>query len=70
MAKVGLGAIPDSQPVKRTLTLSTDLAGLLAAYAAAWRAQTGCDIEVAQMIPHMLERFIATGFHTTLPSVR
>lgn len=58
MAKLRLGSLPDDRPVRITITMSAELQGHLQAYADAWAAETGRTIELAKIIPAIVEQFI------------
>jgi hypothetical protein len=60
MTKLRLGPIPDDRPVRITITLSATLHARMEAYAAALGDENGQRVEMVKMIPHMLERFIAS----------
>lgn len=55
-----LAKLPDRTPVKITISVSPELNGNLAAYAALYRAAYGTSEPVAELIPYMLEGFLAT----------
>ena len=60
MMKLKLGPIPDDKPVRLTITLSAELAGLLRAYADAVGSGNTKAVTVERIVPPMLERFIRT----------
>lgn len=54
-----LAKLPDRTPVRITIAVSPELNGKLAAYAALYRATYGTTEPVAELIPYMLEGFLA-----------
>ncbi len=54
-----LGKLPDRKPVKYTLTVSAEIAGLLEDYAAIYNQAYGGEAEpVEELIPYLLENFL------------
>lgn len=54
-----LGKLPDRKPVKYTLTVSAEIAGLLEDYAAIYNQAYGGEAEpIEELIPYMLEMFL------------
>jgi len=60
MMKLKLGPIPDDKPVRLTIILSAELAGLLRTYADAIGSGNSNPVTVERIVPHILERFIRT----------
>jgi hypothetical protein len=60
MKKLRLGPIPDDRPVRMTITMPATLHTRLEAYAATLSTETGQRVEIAKMIPHMLDRFMTS----------
>ena len=60
MMKLKLGPIPDDKPVRLTIILSAELAGLLRTYADAVGSGNSKPVAVERIVPHILERFIRT----------
>lgn len=60
MANLKLGLIPDEKPVKLTVELPAGVHRDLLAYGHALGRETGQNVETAQLIGPMLERFMAT----------
>lgn len=60
MAGIKLGKLPDRTPVKLTFSASPDLKQALDDYAAIYRQTYSTDEPVAELIPVMLESFLAT----------
>ncbi|MGE5515188.1 MAG: DUF2274 domain-containing protein [Bacteroidota bacterium] len=60
MPKLKLTTIPDDRPVRLTITFTGEQHRLLAAYAQAVSAEAGRAVEPAKLVPHIVERFIAT----------
>ena len=58
MPKLKLSPLPDDKPVKVTVTLSAELAGLIAAYGAAVGSSGGKTPSIERLIPPIIERFI------------
>ncbi len=57
--KLRLGPIPKAQPVRLTIALPASLKANLERYAAVHAQTWGTTVDVATLIPHMLEAFIA-----------
>jgi hypothetical protein len=55
-----LGKLPDRTPAKIAITLSPELNGALSDYAAIYRDAYGEAASVADLIPFMLEAFLAS----------
>jgi len=55
-----LAKLPDRTPVKITLTVTPDLARALADYAALYNRAYADKAEMADLIPAMLETFLAS----------
>ena len=60
MANLKLAKLPDRKPVKITITVSADLHASLQAYSATYRETYGDSEEVSELIPYMIEQFLAT----------
>lgn len=60
MADLKLARLPDRTPVKLTIAVLPDLHQRLAAYAAVYATTYGSDEPVAELIPAMLEAFLAS----------
>ena len=62
--KLKIGPLPDQTPVKRSITLARDLDADLEEYARIYRGTYGQDAKVTDLIPTMLQAFLAsdTGF--------
>lgn len=58
-AKLRLGPLPKSEPVKLTVTLSAELKATLDRYAALHAQTYGERVDAAALVPHMLEAFMA-----------
>ena len=58
--KLKLLKLPDSKPVKRTITLIPDLEADLVAYAKVYEKAYGEKVEVNSLIPSMLAGFLAS----------
>jgi len=58
MAKLRLGRLPDRSTVKLTLTISTELKGLLIQYTELYESVYGAKEKTEDLIPAMLEAFI------------
>ncbi|WP_369326156.1 DUF2274 domain-containing protein [Alcaligenes nematophilus] len=58
--KLRLGPLPRRENVKITVSISAQLRNELERYAAAHSQLYGEKVEAAALIPHMLERFMAT----------
>jgi len=54
-----LAKLPDRTPVKITITVMPDLNRALADYAALYRETYGDKVDVAELIPFMLDGFLA-----------
>jgi hypothetical protein len=63
MMKLKLGPIPDDKPVRLTITLSAELAGLLRAYADAVGSGNTKAVTVERIVPPMLERLLEPTAH-------
>ncbi len=59
MPSLKLAKLPDRKPVKITITVSAELNAALQAYAATYRETYGDDEEVSELIPYMVEQFLA-----------
>jgi len=59
MPELKLAKLPDRTPVKITITVSPDLNKALHAYAELYREQYGEAEPVPELIPYMLESFLA-----------
>ena len=73
MAKLKLGSIENSKPVKITVALPAQVYGNLVAYAEALSRERGtAAIEPAQLVAPMLDRFMSTdrGFTKLRRSVQ
>jgi hypothetical protein len=66
-AKLRLGPLPKSEPVKLTVTLSAELKATLDRYASLHAQTYGERVDAAVLVPHMLEAFMARdrGFRST-----
>lgn len=64
-AKLRLGPIPKNDTTKLTITLRAALKADLDRYAEVHAKTWGAPVDIATLIPHMLETFIARdrGFH-------
>lgn len=60
MAELKLTKLPDREPVRITIAVSPDLSRKLEAYANAYQTTYGEAERVGELIPFMLERFIAS----------
>jgi len=60
MTELKLARLPDRTPVKLTIALLPDLHQQLISYAAVYAAAYGRDEPVAELIPAMLEAFLAS----------
>jgi hypothetical protein len=69
-AKLRLGPIPKTDTVKLTITLQVALKGDLERYAELHAKTWGAPVDVATLIPHMLETFISRdrGFRKVAPA--
>ena len=54
-----LAKLPDRTPVKITITVMPDLNRALADYAALYREAYGEKVDIAELIPFMLDGFLA-----------
>lgn len=59
MAELKLQRLPDRTPVRLTISLMPDLHAALVDYAAAYREAYGKEEPVSELIPAMLESFLA-----------
>lgn len=59
MADLKLGKLPDRTPIKLSITISPGLAAALADYAAVYEGAYGQREAVVDLIPAMLESFLA-----------
>lgn len=59
MAALKLGKLPDRTPVKLTVAISPDLKRALDDYAKIYCDVYGVDEPVSELVPHMLESFLA-----------
>ncbi|MEJ0024959.1 MAG: DUF2274 domain-containing protein [Rhizomicrobium sp.] len=59
MSNLKLAKLPDRKPVKITITVSAELSASLQAYAATYREAYGDEEEVSELIPYMVEQFLA-----------
>ena len=60
MPDLKLAKLPERTPVKITITVGPDLNAALQAYAELYRQTYGEAEQVAELIPYMLEGFLAT----------
>jgi len=60
MAEIKLGRLPDRTPVKLTITLGAELHQTLKEYADLYQATYGTTEQVVDLIPFMLEAFLAS----------
>lgn len=60
MPDIKLGRLPDRTPVKLALSVSPNLHRLLSDYAAFYRQAYGEPAQLADLIPAMLEAFLAS----------
>lgn len=69
--KLRLGPLPKQQAVKLTISVPAQLKDDLERYAAAHSQLYGEKVDAAALIPHMLERFMATdrGFRSSKLSI-
>ncbi|WP_326543677.1 DUF2274 domain-containing protein [Pseudorhodoferax sp.] len=58
-AKLRLGPLRKTEPVKLTVTLSAELKATLDRYAALHAQTYGEQVDAAALVPHMLEAFMA-----------
>ena len=72
MAKLRIGPLPDDRPVKRTITFTAALDGLIRDYAAAIAAQDGQSEAptVEKLVPIIVERFITSDRAFRMPAPR
>jgi hypothetical protein len=59
MPELKLAKLPDRKPVKLTIILPPDTNAALQAYAAAYRETYGETEEVAELVPYILDSFLA-----------
>lgn len=59
MVDLKLAKLPDRTPVKLTITLGAELHQTLKEYASAYQRAYGTDEQVVDLIPFMLEAFMA-----------
>lgn len=55
-----LGKLPDRTPIKLTIAVTPDLHRTLADYAAVYRETYGEKADIAELVPAMLEGFLAS----------
>lgn len=60
MPKIKLAKLPERTPVKLTVTVSPDLMQSLKDYAEVYRREYGQKEPVEQLVPFMLEAFLAS----------
>jgi len=60
MSILKLGPIADEKPVRLTVRVTAQLHRMLLDYAAIHSKQTGREIAIDQLVPAMLERFVAS----------
>ena len=60
MTELKLGKLPDRTPVKLTITIAPSLQRALQAYAELYRETYGQAEPVTELIPYMLESFLAS----------
>lgn len=60
MTELKLGKLPDRTPVKLTITIAPSLNQALQAYAELYRETYGQAEPMAELIPYMLESFLAS----------
>lgn len=60
MAELKLPRLPDRTPVKLTISVMPDLHAALVDYAAAYREAYGKEEAVSDLVPAMLESFLAS----------
>jgi len=58
MTDLKLSKLPDSTPIKLTISITPDLDSALSDYAAAYRESYGEAEPVAVLIPHMIRLFL------------
>ncbi|MES2246517.1 MAG: DUF2274 domain-containing protein [Pseudomonadota bacterium] len=58
-AKLRLGPLPKSEPVKLTVTMSAELKATLDRYAALHSQTYGERVDAVALVPHMLEAFMS-----------
>ena len=59
MPELKLAKLPDRTPVKITITVAPDLNAALNQYAQAYRAVYGQSETISELIPYMLDAFLA-----------
>lgn len=59
MAELKLARLPDRKPVKLTIMLQPETSTALQAYAAAYRETYGEEEEVAELVPYIIDSFLA-----------
>jgi hypothetical protein len=59
MGNLKLAKLPDRKPVKITITVSAELNAALQAYAVTYCEAYGDAEEVSELIPYMVEQFLA-----------
>lgn len=59
MGELKLPKLPDRTPVKLTITLSADLNQALKDYAARYEAAYGVTEQVGDLVPYIVEAFLA-----------
>ena len=60
MAELKLAKLPDRTPVKLTITIGAELSQMLKEYADAYQRAYGTAEQVVDLIPYMLEAFLAS----------
>jgi len=60
MSTLKLGRLPDRTPVKLTIAVRPELHERLVSYAELYRQTYGVEEPVAELIPHMLDAFLAS----------
>lgn len=60
MPELKLARLPDRTPVKMSITITPDLNQKLGSYAKAYKDAYGDDEKVSDLIPFMLDQFLAT----------
>lgn len=58
VGKLRLGPLPRTETVKLTITVPTELKGMLDRYAALHSQTHGAKVDAVAMVPHMLAAFI------------